>query len=131
MTAPAAGGTVRLPETRNIERLIAQARRDRCIIVLERMTARRDGTTRTTPVLEITPHGDVWEIPPPRMTVPLLDRLIHTDLDYHAGCMNRRAAAGHARIAKLVIDSRDYMNAEAEHRRFRPRRSRRSSGAAA
>lgn len=120
MTTPATPPAVRLHADKNLDKSITaarlQARRDSVTIVLEKGVPRRDGTIRRIPILEITPHGDVLEVPAAMLRVPNAQRVTEADFDRRQGLMNARASRGHDNFARLIEDSHNYLQAAAELR---------------
>lgn len=112
---------VRLAADKNIDKSITAARtlarRDGVTVIIEKGVARRDGSIRRIPILEVSPKGDVWEVPAPALRVSIAQRLTEVDINRRIFGMNARAAAGHERLDKLVSDSRNYLAAAAEHAR--------------
>ncbi len=96
--------TIHLPEDRNIERQIAKARitaiKDKVRILIERTTKR--GTK--IPVMEITPQGDVREVPSPALKVTVRERMnsLFSDPTLRP---NTRATDGYMGISMLVAEA--------------------------
>jgi hypothetical protein len=87
------------------------AQKDNVTVIIERVTERRDGTFRRTPLLEITPHGDVLEVPAARMRITLMEHAASAHLLYLEGGMNKQAAESHARLNELNRTTQDYIEA--------------------
>ena len=111
---------VRIIEKGNLDRTVGvartTARRDNRTVLIERAIKRRDGSELLVPVLEITPGGDIREVSPPSLRVSLGDRFLHhfESIDPTSRWMNFLH-----NMANMVIQSRDYLQAEAEHARIR------------
>ena len=112
-----------LDETKNLDKTITLARfgarKDHVTVVIQRTRVTKRGDTRRTPILEVTPAGDVLEISAPRLRTPISAFLTDSPL-------NVRAGKGQTRFAEVVKMSRDYVAAEAEQEANRrtPRRDR-------
>ena len=91
-------------------------------MIIERTVARRDGTPRHIPIVEITPGGDIREIDARPLRVSLLTHTALAHLDYLDGRMNARAAEGHRQLNELGRISADYLAAERESRQSRSRK---------
>lgn len=102
-TAPAQTTIVRLAEERNLDRQIDICRkgaiRDRVRVIIERPTKR--GTK--IPVLEITPQGDIREVPAPALKTPIRLLVKHVMTD-ETLLPNRAALDGYARLSTLVAE---------------------------
>jgi hypothetical protein len=96
--------TVHQPEDRNVDRQILKARataiKDKVRVLIERTTKR--GTR--IPVLEITPQGDIREVPAPALRVSLRERMndLFTDPNLRP---NTAAVDGYAHISMMVAES--------------------------
>jgi hypothetical protein len=116
---------VRLPAEKNLDRQLDvcrhTAKREKATVVIERVVERRDGSKQRIPILAVTPEGDIREMDAPALRVRLLDHTALAHLDYLEGGMNKRSAEGHALLNELGRQSQDYLDAERESRRQRPR----------
>lgn len=122
---------VYLDELKNLDKTIdlarLGARKDHVTVIVQRLRTTKRGDVRRSPILEITPAGDVLEIPAPRLRTPISTSLSEADLLHRTGRMNVRSGEGHVRFAELVKVSRDYIAAaEAEQSQKRHRGGRRS-----
>ena len=108
---PTPGTIIRLPLEKKLDRQLDIARHgaltDRCTVVIERTRTDRHGNAITTPVIEVSPHGDINEIPVPTLRTPLLDLFKAQYAQSLTGDVNEQAARG--------IDRMTVIAAEAEH----------------
>lgn len=106
---------VRLPLEKRLDRQIDicrfGARRDHVTVIIERHTTRKDGSVRRTPILELTPDGDIREIDAAPLRVAIAAHMADAHLTYLEGGMNARASAGHERFNELSRQSADYIAA--------------------
>lgn len=106
-----------LPEEKNLDKQLSAARiraqREHTTFIIERTLTRRDGSARRIPILEITPKGDLLEVPAPRLRVSLGARF---DWDMSHKRVNNPLTDGRAVMSYLMKMSREYLAAEAEYR---------------
>lgn len=88
------------------------ARKDHVTVILQRVFTTQKGNLRRTPILEITPKGDLLEILAPRLRTPIHEHLADADIAFRLGDMNRARAEGHLHFATLVKVSRDFLAAK-------------------
>lgn len=92
---------VRLPEERNMNRLIdivrLGARRDNAMVIIERHIG-----NRRVPVLEVTPEGDLCEVPAARLRTTIGAHMSEQHFRALTGQMNKRATAGHFTWERMV-----------------------------
>lgn len=118
MTSSATPLFVRLAADKNIDKTIAKARHGArtsgLLHIIEKEVARRDGSLRRIPILEVTPAGDVLEVPAAPLRVMTAQHITDADLDRRMGRMNARAARGHDNFARIMEDTRNYLQAAAD-----------------
>lgn len=132
------GSVVHLPIERKLDRQLDVCRHgaktDRCTVVIERRRTDRAGNVHSTPVIEITPEGDVNEIPVATMRTSLGELFKAQYLDSLDGAcsetsaraidrMTRIAAESEHEIATLVTQARQRAKKDRE-RRDRQRQAR-------
>lgn len=112
--------TIRLPEEKKLDKQIDicrfGAKRDNVTVLIERTITRKDGSTSTFPILEITPQGDLRETPPLGLRVTIGALMTCQHVRYLEGEMNVAMAEGHEKLDILVGQSRDIL-ADARRRR--------------
>jgi hypothetical protein len=114
---------IRLPEEKKLDKQIDicrfGAKRDNVTVLIERTITRKDGSTNTFPIFEITPAGDLREVPPPSLKATIGARMREQHVRYLEGEMNAGMTAGHERLDALVGDSRDALAADRRRREAR------------
>lgn len=111
---------VRLEADKNLDRSInlarLRAKKEGATVFIEKGIARRDGSIRRIPILEVTPQGDVLEVPAATLRTPIAQQVLEQDIVRHQGGLNARATRGHDRLVRVITDSMNYLKAATEHR---------------
>lgn len=75
VTRPTPGSVVRLPADKNLDKQIDYcrfgARNHGVTVVIEKQSPTKAGHVRRTPIMEVTPAGDIREITVPTMRTPM------------------------------------------------------------
>lgn len=107
---------MRLPEEKRLDKQIEicrfGAKRDNVTVLIERPHVRKTGETIMTPILEISPAGDIAEVLAPTLRTPIRIHMHDQHVRYLEGSMNAGMRAGHERLGDLVEDTRDTLATE-------------------
>lgn len=106
---PTPGSVVRLPIERKLDRQLDVCRHgavtDRCTVVIEKRRQDRFGNEIVTPVIEVSPNGDINEVPVPTMRTSMRDLFKSQYLGSLDGSVSESKARAIDRMTVIAAES--------------------------